>query len=339
MRNDREEAGTGLMSRRPDEKWNGCMTAVIVMLEELGTLVPLTAEEAAARFSAREWTPGGRPRGGVETSWDKDGVGAWIRTSGGGTVSVSFAVWIRDVDESGYFDDLEAVYEEGERVLAGFLPAIERSSFAGRLAEAGRTAEDEDEFIALRRWTLDGRTLTAGVVQHDTDLPVMVVVALEAAPARAGRRGATPAAAGGPSRPSPQARVKPIGFYREMDVHYDAAWGGSVPAPASGEGRYPVAELAGYLASGHPLLDVTELTTDVIGGAFRVPGGSSVLTDGAFVWRADLAEYVGHHRIALPEDFLRAARENGFRVPPADHEVLLPLSVEVSDLLGFRAAP
>ncbi|MFJ7125343.1 hypothetical protein [Streptomyces sp. NPDC098101] len=129
-----------------------------------------------------------------------------------------------------------------------------------------------------------------------------------------------------------------IGFYREMDARYDAAWGGPVPAPESGAGRYPVAEVADYLASGHPLLDVTELTTDVVGGAFRVPGGSSVLTDGTFVWRADLEKYVERYRIALPEDFLRAARENGFRVPPADYEALLPLSVEVSGLLGFRAA-
>ncbi|MER5736504.1 MULTISPECIES: hypothetical protein [unclassified Streptomyces] len=159
------------------------MAAVIAMLEELRALAPLTAEGAAARFAAREWTPGGKLRDGVETSWDKDGVGAWIRTFSSGTVTVSFTVWIRDVDESGYFDDLEAVYEEGERALAAFLPEIEDSPLAGHLAEAGRTAEDEDEFIALRKWTLDGRTLTAGVVQPDTDLPVRVVVALEAAPA------------------------------------------------------------------------------------------------------------------------------------------------------------
>ncbi|WP_348538885.1 hypothetical protein [Streptomyces atroolivaceus] len=53
----------------------------------------------------------------METSWDKDGVGGWIQTSGGGAVRVSFAVWIRDVDESGYFDDVEAVYEQGEQAL------------------------------------------------------------------------------------------------------------------------------------------------------------------------------------------------------------------------------
>ncbi|MFD5201126.1 hypothetical protein ACFWM7_13445 [Streptomyces sp. NPDC058375] len=33
--------------------------------------------------------------------------------------------------------------------------------------------------LQVEKWTLDGRILTAGVVQHDTDLPVLVVVTLE----------------------------------------------------------------------------------------------------------------------------------------------------------------
>ncbi|MGW4053415.1 hypothetical protein ACWENA_21545 [Streptomyces sp. NPDC004779] len=161
------------------------MASVIAMLEQLRALSPLTAEGAAARFSAQEWTPGGKVRDGAETSWDKDGAGAWIRTSSSGTVTVSFTVWTRDVDESGYFDDLDAVYEEGERALADVLPVIERSSLAGHLVEAELTAEDKDEFIAVKKWNLGDRTLTAGLVQPDTDLPVMVVVALETANATA----------------------------------------------------------------------------------------------------------------------------------------------------------
>ncbi|MER6597898.1 hypothetical protein C6W96_02865 [Streptomyces sp. CS149] len=155
------------------------LAAVIALLEGVRGLVPLTAGGAAARLSAHGWAPGGKPRNGVETSWDKDGVSAWIQTFDGGTVHVSFAVWIRDVDASGYFDDLDAVYERGERVLAGFLPEIERSALAGHLVTAERTAADEDEFIEVAKWTIDGRILTAGVIQQDTDLPVMVVVRLE----------------------------------------------------------------------------------------------------------------------------------------------------------------
>ncbi|MET9552517.1 hypothetical protein [Streptomyces sp. NPDC006645] len=161
------------------------MTAVSAMLEELRGLVPLTRAGAAARFAAQGWVPGGRRREGVETSWDKDGVQGWIQAFGDGAVHVSFAVWIRDVDASGYFDDLDAVYDEGERVLARFLPEIEESPLAGHLAEAGRTAADAerewegDDFIAVRKWLLTGRLLTAGVIQQDTDLPVMVVATLE----------------------------------------------------------------------------------------------------------------------------------------------------------------
>jgi hypothetical protein len=155
------------------------MAAVIEMLEQLRHLVPLTAEGASERFADEGWTPGGKLRNGTETSWHKDGIRSWIQTFSTGEVRVSFTVWIRDVDESGYFDDLDAVYAEGEQALAAFLPQIEQSPLASQLAEAEQTAADKDEFIALRKWSLDNRTLTAGVVQHDTDLPVMVVIALE----------------------------------------------------------------------------------------------------------------------------------------------------------------
>ncbi|MGJ3558069.1 hypothetical protein ACR6C2_00530 [Streptomyces sp. INA 01156] len=148
------------------------------MLEELRDLAPLTAEGAAGKFAAQEWTPGASPA----TAWRRLGA----RTASGGiqkfrsgAVRVSFAVWIRDVDESGYFDDLDAVYEQGEQALAAFLPEIENSPLAGHLDEAELTTMDQDEFVAARKWTLHGRALTAGVVQQDTDLPVMVVVALE----------------------------------------------------------------------------------------------------------------------------------------------------------------
>lgn len=155
------------------------MAEVIAMLEELKDITPVAAGSAAACFGAQEWTPRGKPRDGVETSWHKGGVRGWIQTFRTGAVRVSFAVWIRDVDESGYFDDLDAVYEQGKQVLADFLPEIEGSSLAGHLVEAEQTEADRDEFIAVKKWTLGARTLTAGVIQQDTDLPVMVVVALE----------------------------------------------------------------------------------------------------------------------------------------------------------------
>jgi hypothetical protein len=149
------------------------------MLEALRGLVPLTAAGCAERFAVQGRTPVGRSRDGVPTGWGKDGVRAWIQPFADGGADVSFAPWIRDVDASGYFDDLDAVYQEGERMFAALLPAIERSPLAGGLTPTGRRATGEDEYIALRKWELDGRGPVAGLVQHDGDLPVMLLVTLE----------------------------------------------------------------------------------------------------------------------------------------------------------------
>ncbi|MFI8348990.1 hypothetical protein [Streptomyces sp. NPDC085596] len=130
--------------------------------------------------------------------------------------------------------------------------------------------------------------------------------------------------------------MKLIGFYQEMDSAYAADWGGSIPPAESGAGKYSPADVVRYLKAGYPILDVMELTVDVIGDAFRVPGGSSLLSDGEFVWREDLAAYVEKYRIDLPHDFLENAERHNFQIPAADRDALLRLSVEASRSLGFE---
>ncbi|MFE4333850.1 hypothetical protein ACFRQM_31880 [Streptomyces sp. NPDC056831] len=83
--------------------------------------------------------------------WERNGIRGWTQTLEGEAAIVSFTVWIRDVDESGYFDDLDFVYEQGEQALADFLPEIEESSLAGHLVEGKQTAADMDEFIAVKK--------------------------------------------------------------------------------------------------------------------------------------------------------------------------------------------
>ncbi|MEV5803307.1 hypothetical protein [Streptomyces collinus] len=124
-----------------------------------------------------------------------------------------------------------------------------------------------------------------------------------------------------------------LGGDRPHSFKAAAGTGGSSQDNAS------VRDVVSYLKSGYPILDVMELTTDVIGGAFRVPGGSSVLTDGQYVWREDLAWYVEQYNIDLPRDFLETARSHGFRTPPADPDALLNASLEVSRALGFQQKP
>lgn len=155
---------------------------MVELLEGVRKLGTLTGESVAAEFEGQGWEAAGRPKNGFETSWRKNGVLGWIHRYSGG-FRVEFTVWMRDVDEdTGYFEDLEAVYAEGEQVLARFLPEIESSVFSAHLTDVEGTAEDADEYIAFRKWTLHGRTLAAGVVQEDTDLPVRAVVVLEEQP-------------------------------------------------------------------------------------------------------------------------------------------------------------
>jgi hypothetical protein len=129
--------------------------------------------------------------------------------------------------------------------------------------------------------------------------------------------------------------MKLVGFYREISQG-ESPYEEAIPQPGSGVGQYPARDVERYLLSGHPVLDVMELTTDVIGGQFSVPGGSSVLTDGSHAWRLDLAHYVSHYSIILPQEFIRFMREHEFTVPSVARDELIVISAEVNRMLSFR---
>lgn len=63
-----------------------------------------------------------------------------------------------------------------------------------------------------------------------------------------------------------------------------------------------------YLERGTEVLDVMEATPDPTTPGRYISGGSSLLTDGEWVWRLDLSSYVRAHRVALPEAFIRKAQ-------------------------------
>ncbi|MFF2021699.1 hypothetical protein ACFVW2_07810 [Streptomyces sp. NPDC058171] len=152
---------------------------VVELVRGVRGLVPVTGAGVAGGFAARGWEPGGRLRDGFESSWDRGGVRAWLHPYEGG-VRVEFTVWLRDVDEdTGYFGDLEAVYRDGEAVLADVVAGLAASPLSVDLVTADEVGRDADDFVAFRRWGLEDRALLAGVVQEDADLPVRVVVVWE----------------------------------------------------------------------------------------------------------------------------------------------------------------
>ncbi|WP_433397209.1 hypothetical protein [Streptomyces sp. CA-146814] len=132
-------------------------------------------------------------------------------------------------------------------------------------------------------------------------------------------------------------RMEMIGFFREMAPGSSLEiFRESIQDRARNQAAYPKAEVQGYLESGHPIFDIMETTLDVMKGSFRVPGGSSLVSDGRFVWRADLSAYIETYNIDLPPHFISFVVENGFSVPPASLQNLLSVSAATERALGFR---
>ncbi|MFD8058808.1 hypothetical protein ACFXA0_26405 [Streptomyces cyaneofuscatus] len=128
-----------------------------------------------------------------------------------------------------------------------------------------------------------------------------------------------------------------IGFFREMEPGSSLElFRDSIQGKVRKQAAYPKAEMQRYLDSGHPIFDIMETTLDVVTGSFRVPGGSSLVSDGRFVWRADLSAYVETYNIDLPSHFISFVVENGFSVPPASLQNLLSVSAAAEKALGFR---
>jgi hypothetical protein len=100
--------------------------------------------------------------------------------------------------------------------------------------------------------------------------------------------------------------MKPLGFVREM-MAYDAV---EYPQASSTAGSLPqelVPLVVSYLERGTGVIDVMEATRDPAAPGKYISGGSSLYTDGEWVWRMDLPNYVRAYRMALPAEFVERA--------------------------------
>ncbi|MEV0266266.1 hypothetical protein AB0I49_33665 [Streptomyces sp. NPDC050617] len=134
--------------------------------------------------------------------------------------------------------------------------------------------------------------------------------------------------------------MQPIGFFRELEPDSPHTYKESISdSITTDQPHYPKDQVVQYLDAGHPILDIMEMTVDVIERAFQTPGGSSILTDGSFIWRADLSAYIKHYSIRLPKEFLEFMSKNHYEMPTPPHEHLVEISLSTSALLGFRDDP
>lgn len=91
-----------------------------------------------------------------------------------------------------------------------------------------------------------------------------------------------------------------------------------------------------YLRSGHMLAAVMEGIIDIIDSTpfSEGSGCSSLLTDGTWLWRQDLAHYVERYHVELPDDFVGALVESGFRMPDLSPQDLAALAAAEEEGLG-----
>jgi hypothetical protein len=88
-------------------------------------------------------------------------------------------------------------------------------------------------------------------------------------------------------------------------------------------------EIVAYLRAGHLLAPVMEWSLDLFDGTpFDGGAGSaSLLTDGAWLWRQDLAHYVERYHVELPDDFVRSMADVRFRMPELTASEVAALAV------------
>ncbi|WP_433293970.1 hypothetical protein ACQP2F_31920 [Actinoplanes sp. CA-030573] len=89
-----------------------------------------------------------------------------------------------------------------------------------------------------------------------------------------------------------------------------------------------------YLDSGYLLIDMMDVERDVLDPAQEILGGSSIMTDGEWLWRQDLSYYVRRHHVALPAELLARIRERHYTMPAVEEKRLIALT-EYAEQLAF----
>jgi hypothetical protein len=106
--------------------------------------------------------------------------------------------------------------------------------------------------------------------------------------------------------------------------------------PLVGRLREPLRpNVASYLRNGNTVFAIMEYTRDVLEDRFGVSGGSAVLTDRVYFWRADAAEYVGEYGIDVSDEVLVHMRDAHWQVSKLDPARVL----EIDQYLWSKVHP
>ncbi len=131
--------------------------------------------------------------------------------------------------------------------------------------------------------------------------------------------------------------VKRVGFFREVPAGERVRGLPSIRDSVCPTAQPDEDRLVNYLKAGACVMAAGDYTADVLNPAAGfVTGASNYLTDGAWVWPAQLAYYVANYHLALPDAFVADARRNGWAVPVPDRAAKDAVIEEI--VTAWRAA-
>ena len=116
--------------------------------------------------------------------------------------------------------------------------------------------------------------------------------------------------------------MKTAGMFSELGRVKQTA---AQPSIRDNVGQAPLPDadrVVAYLNAGHDLIAMMDVQDDFFDSSRQVLGGSSVRTDGEWLWRDDLSYYVRRHDVRIPDDFLESIRRRHYIVPDLDDETL-----------------
>ncbi|MFE1586449.1 hypothetical protein ACFW6Q_12250 [Streptomyces sp. NPDC058737] len=134
----------------------------------------------------------------------------------------------------------------------------------------------------------------------------------------------------GSHRPTESTRtartVRAVGFFDELSPGWGFPTEGTIEEAVGSAAAGDEHRLVEYLRQGSRIWSEMGAQTDVLDpeGPILVSTGS-LLTDGVWLWREDLAYYVGRYHLALPGDFIAHARELDHRPPQVPESRLVDI--------------
>jgi hypothetical protein len=124
-----------------------------------------------------------------------------------------------------------------------------------------------------------------------------------------------------------------LGFFAELHDGEHWSYTGSILEATRPVSLPDETSILEYLKQGLPVVDFMEATQDVINRDQYVLGGSSILTDGVWLWREDLSHYLARYHLQLDSDFLHHAAANSYRTPKVPPDVMNQIIDEVTETL------